>query len=60
MKTKNTILDDKIQMEVMTVWLPMYKTERDYSDIENLLLLYFLQKDYFKRYKTIFKRKSAI
>ena len=31
-----------------------------YSDIENLLLFYFLQKDYSKRCKIVFKRKWAI
>ena len=34
-------------------------SKRNYSDIKNLVLFYFLQKDYFKRWKSAFKRKRT-
>ena len=40
--------------------IPILYSERNYSDIENLLVFYFLQKYHSKSCKTVCKRKSYI
>ena len=52
------LMEPAIVMEMIVPHALKLMSDRNYSDIENLLLFYFLQKGYFKRCKTVFKRKS--
>ena len=50
----------RILIPILAFHMCALYSDRNYSNIENLLLFNFLQKDYSKRCNTVFKRKGAI